>query len=719
MNHRAAYFASIIVILLAAAPAALADPFDGMDMRANRGTGPGSVDITWTGGQPTFRVYRSTDRQTVLDPANQIATTDIRSFSDSPPSGSILYYEIKSPCVYSPPEICNGLDDDCNGTIDGPGSEVNCQLPHAAAVCAAGACAIASCTPSFGDCDLSPADGCESNLSLDAHHCGSCSLDCGAGQGPCVHVACANFSCLPPVDTSRCLAPDGVSGAGACAAAAAGCIGTLDSDGDGLNDTWEDSGWIDYNCDGILDSNDVALPDANKAVRDVYVRIAWMEASTHLYPVPDPSAPGCPTVSFSEPPSGHKPLQDSIDLVVRAFAGAHLTPAAQPCGKPGDLPCGPVSTCVDFACLPLCTTDSQCAAWCNADCQGTGGAHCVPAGTGANKVCRKWRLHVDPLSATGVPHHDITTYGTVSPTCANTTGGGSMTPDDQVNIFDDKTPANFDPKELPFKHWVLFAHDNTCYGTSSPGCGDVSCPGVSGAAPKNQTSGMAEVNGNDSMVTLSIGQFVTAGPSARALMEAGTLMHELGHNLGLNHNGPGPSADEPQKVNYLSVMNYRYQTTGIPVTSTVGSNVPSGSRPDFGHTQFGQALNEGNLSEPGGVGPPPPPEPNTKALIRYSHPPTPPCPCPIDPCTGLPLPKCDAYGAISGPVGPPPIDWNCDGTISPLGVAADINGNGIAGEIQDPAGTEDWMNLFYGYQCQTSYVDGATGPVKQGAPGGP
>ena len=44
------------------------------------------------------------------------------------------------------------------------------------------------------------------------------------------------------------------------------------------------------------------------------------------------------------------------------------------------------------------------------------------------------------------------------------------------------------------------------------------------------------------------------------LQQAGTLMHELGHNLGLHHGG---DLDDNYKPNYLSIMNYNFQTGGV------------------------------------------------------------------------------------------------------------------------------------------------------------
>jgi hypothetical protein len=43
--------------------------------------------------------------------------------------------------------------------------------------------------------------------------------------------------------------------------------------------------------------------------------------------------------------------------------------------------------------------------------------------------------------------------------------------------------------------------------------------------------------------------------------QAGTLMHELGHNLGLRHGG---GDDINRKPNYVSVMNYLYSPLGLP-----------------------------------------------------------------------------------------------------------------------------------------------------------
>ncbi|MEZ4654706.1 MAG: hypothetical protein R3E12_14270, partial [Candidatus Eisenbacteria bacterium] len=72
----------------------------------------------------------------------------------------------------------------------------------------------------------------------------------------------------------------------------------------------------------------------------------------------------------------------------------------------------------------------------------------------------------------------------------------------------------------------------------------------------NTSSGLAERSGNDFFVTL--GDF---WPGIGADEQAATLMHELGHTLGLCHGGECGSNQEGVncKPNYFSVMNYTWQ----------------------------------------------------------------------------------------------------------------------------------------------------------------
>jgi len=66
--------------------------------------------------------------------------------------------------------------------------------------CWGGVCGI-DCSTGLGDCNGSVADGCETNLTKDLHHCGSCTKDCATplptavATAKCVSSACAVATC--------------------------------------------------------------------------------------------------------------------------------------------------------------------------------------------------------------------------------------------------------------------------------------------------------------------------------------------------------------------------------------------------------------------------------------------------------------------------------------------------------------------------------------------
>ncbi|HQP37874.1 MAG TPA: hypothetical protein PLI95_21980, partial [Polyangiaceae bacterium] len=101
---------------------------------------------------------------------------------------------------------CSGSTKECSGqcvSIDDPAwgctasSCTACDLPHATAGCASGACSVASCEPSWADCNATAADGCEVDLNTELTHCGACDSVCAFAQatascegGECKFVAC-------------------------------------------------------------------------------------------------------------------------------------------------------------------------------------------------------------------------------------------------------------------------------------------------------------------------------------------------------------------------------------------------------------------------------------------------------------------------------------------------------------------------------------------------
>jgi hypothetical protein len=145
---------------------------------------------------------------------------------------------------------------------------------------------------------------------------------------------------------------------------------------------------------------------------------------------------------------------------------------------------------------------------------------------------------------------------------------GELCAPDQVNFYALRSQY-FSPKS-PKQHYTLFAHSFTnhnysCFATDS--------------------TGIAELPGLNFVVTM--GDLQSRIPADLfASWTGNTFMHELGHNLGLAHGGGfGGGGNYPvcasgycyftdsvnYKPNYLSVMNYLFQPTGVPQADAVGS----------------------------------------------------------------------------------------------------------------------------------------------------
>ncbi len=138
------------------------------------------------------------------------------------------------------------------------------------------------------------------------------------------------------------------------------------------------------------------------------------------------------------------------------------------------------------------------------------------------------------------------------------------------------------------------------------------------------SSGLADLVGPSLLVSLGGWGFRTE-PAAMlnklVNSQAATLMHEFGHNLGLEHGGNEPLNYKP---NYFSIMNYLYQLQGLsnPATATAGDRFaywnfdkptddclleagpcddPRVFRMDFSDGT-GASINEASVSETGGLG---------------------------------------------------------------------------------------------------------------------
>lgn len=107
----------------------------------------------------------------------------------------------------------------------------------------------------------------------------------------------------------------------------------------------------------------------------------------------------------------------------------------------------------------------------------------------------------------------------------------------------DPTNDTFDPRLRPWYSYALWAD-------SQPG---------------TTSSGLCCADGNASPdILMTLGGFT--GGVGTAKEQSGTFMHELGHALGLGHGGGDGSNCKP---NYVSIMNYAYQFTGVPDATVV------------------------------------------------------------------------------------------------------------------------------------------------------
>jgi hypothetical protein len=607
-------------------------------------------------------------------------------------------------------------------------------------------------TDSDGDTDADSDTDTDADGDTDTGDAGSdAGFDAGPGD-PCDPNPCTGDA--GPCAVEACRDVDG--GATCVAVSACGCDKAVcetpdecacsDLDGDGLADAWEtsDSGpsstppntpYIDNSCNGQWDPGEALLEGAEVNKPDIYVYYDWMDWS--------PPGNRCP-VGFTCPALGSGHAGETCEGGLCAYACDDTTD----CTSRG---VGHVAEQCLFS--PEAGMDV---------CQHTHDPEIVAPGALQAVVdafaLRGFNLHV--VRGAAKPHSLVTSFRTdevMTDACEGASGANAGLGKYAVSLYTLKAgggTAVFPTEAAAVLHYTAFVHYSSC--DSNAHCKN--CPEALNpdGSPKNWPSpgmqtGIAEISGNDFIVSLG-GRLqdvnLSAWNTVTGLSSVSTVfMHELGHNLGIHHGGgidtpcsidadcPAsvtctPTAvgklclmasEDNYKVNYLSLMNYRFVFTGIQSSTTIGDPSPTSARLDYST----QALPTGG-NTPGALDERASPHPGMDEDAGLGS-------GTSDTFTFVDAVNCahernseDWFGTIGASDGP--VDFDGDGATTSTDVSSEISWYGSGGALcgEDAAylrylkGFQDWPTMWsgpdsvsftYEFQCTPYYGDGP-GPLE-------
>jgi hypothetical protein len=244
----------------------------------------------------------------------------------------------------------------------------------------------------------------------------------------------------------------------------------------------------------------------------------------------------------------------------------------------------------------------------------------------------------------------------------------------------------------PAYHYLVFAHYVDCpnnYNYCS--CRSFLLPGMTGEA---------ELPGNDAIV--STGPFMDSGFAVEPETWSALMMHEVGHNFGLRHGG---ADDTNYKPNYLSVMNYDFEWSGVFLADAPGSINLQSCTTDADCTAPAHCA-----FPPGGL--------NNCVRIDYSSAQAPDLnENSLDETAGLNISPTSVdvgfYYALGdtvllfAPTNGAPVDWNDDGNATETSVATDLNADFFLSDLQS---RNDWAtnggilaNFNFDFQCTSGW----------------